>query len=467
MQERGGQESPTRTILVLPVEFVGQDEGSDRAGRAFAEAMAINLAQAKGLTVLPVPKALESGRGGRGDPSSLAKRVGADLVLTGSVLRDGKSLRATFTAIDSKRNRVLCGAQETADDGDLSRIAATTIRELVSQLGISQPKRYDYFRYISCGPELAKFPGLPETIAALRRHDVPAGLAGTQRLIEAFPNDYDAHAMRMVALIDAFNFDNSQSNGEAVRDEANVLARIDPKSPFAGYNPLERRDPEEQLIGSNRSLLRDDFTPAARSHGLRERAKILQSMDSTGAALTAMEEAIRFDPASPFNYTYLADILHRIGRKDEAIDRLRQAIALDPWFVSSYTSLGKMLEDEGNWDEALRNYRTARDINQTQAGWSWYALALWRAGYRDSAAVVANVGMTRPETAEGSYGLACIKAQTGSRREALSLLHRSLSLGFVPTEITNDQYLAPLRGDPEFERIVRDVQLQSRATQPR
>ena len=43
------------TILVLPMEVRGQEEGADYFGRVFAEAIVVNLAVADGLRVLPVP----------------------------------------------------------------------------------------------------------------------------------------------------------------------------------------------------------------------------------------------------------------------------------------------------------------------------------------------------------------------------------------------------------------------------
>ena len=45
-----------RTLLILPMEVRGQAEGGDYVGRAFAEALAVNLAQSKNLNVLAVPE---------------------------------------------------------------------------------------------------------------------------------------------------------------------------------------------------------------------------------------------------------------------------------------------------------------------------------------------------------------------------------------------------------------------------
>src|SRR5262249_2710409 len=48
--------SDARTILVLPMEVRGQGEGADDAGRAFAEAVSVDLAQRQDLSILPVPQ---------------------------------------------------------------------------------------------------------------------------------------------------------------------------------------------------------------------------------------------------------------------------------------------------------------------------------------------------------------------------------------------------------------------------
>jgi serine/threonine protein kinase len=54
-----------RTILILPLEVRGQNDGGDYVGRAFAEALAMHLARTKDLHVLPVPQAGELARAAR------------------------------------------------------------------------------------------------------------------------------------------------------------------------------------------------------------------------------------------------------------------------------------------------------------------------------------------------------------------------------------------------------------------
>ena len=51
----GEKLSDPSTLLVLPMRVQGQEEGAEFVGRALAEAIAVNLAQAPELTILPVP----------------------------------------------------------------------------------------------------------------------------------------------------------------------------------------------------------------------------------------------------------------------------------------------------------------------------------------------------------------------------------------------------------------------------
>jgi hypothetical protein len=52
-------------------------------------------------------------------------------------------------------------------------------------------------------------------------------------------------------------------------------------------------------------LARDDLTPALRSHALRMRAVNLSYAGDDSAGIKDLQDAIRLDPANPFNHIYL------------------------------------------------------------------------------------------------------------------------------------------------------------------
>ena len=62
----------------------------------------------------------------------------------------------------------------------------------------------------------------------------------------------------------------------------------------------------------------------------------------------------------------------------------------------------------------------------------------------------------QPRNATAHYNLACSLALSKRRADALRSLHRAIELGYTDLEwMQQDPDLAGLKGDPEFERLLR------------
>ena len=68
------------------------------------------------------------------------------------------------------------------------------------------------------------------------------------------------------------------------------------------------------------------------------------------------------------------------------------------------------------------------------------------------------LGRDHPDVVRRYYNLACLGARSGDRDEAMSRLREAVDRGFRWGGIVDDPDLDSLRGDPEFEAIVREVE---------
>jgi TolB-like protein len=133
----GASADPHR-VLILPMEVRGQSEGADYVGRAFAEAVAFTLAQAKDLTVLPVPAGGLKREFGAMEPAKMALDAGAGRLLAGALAREGAAINVSLSLTDATKNRILWGARRRAEDGDIyalvSSLAALVAKEMATAL---------------------------------------------------------------------------------------------------------------------------------------------------------------------------------------------------------------------------------------------------------------------------------------------------------------------------------------------
>jgi tetratricopeptide (TPR) repeat protein len=88
----------------------------------------------------------------------------------------------------------------------------------------------------------------------------------------------------------------------------------------------------------------------------------------------------------------------------------------------------------GNYEESLRYFERAHEVRKQVFGAGHLALG-WN-----------------------SYDRACVLARQGRRAAALGALREAVAVGWASDLIASDRDLASLRGDPDFEAIVEDVQ---------
>jgi tetratricopeptide (TPR) repeat protein len=455
-----------RTVLVLPMEVRGQTDGADYLGRAFSEALAVNLAQARALTVLPVPVNAVGGGASR-EPARAARSAGAGRVVTGSILRQGKTLQASLSLVDAGGNRILWGTQRTAPDDSLTNLAIALAGNIAAELGAKSPKRYEYFLYLTGTPTMAASPAFGEALGSVRRLDAPTALVATQRLIQAFPNEPDAHLLRTAALfMDNWEVRQDPIKRRAFEQSAETLHRIDPQNPWVEHfrAMFAARDGrvDEMIDRLTRILGRQDLTPAARANILSIRSQWQAIQGNSTAAISGIEEALRLNPTDDLDLAIAGGTLLQLGRREDALVRARQAIALNPSSTQNQFLLGDSLYQLGRWDESTSPLGKACELRKGQVHCAYYALALQRAGRVPEALAQATTAIALPESDWGTSILASYHALAGHRDEALRLLRRSLELSPSPTEADvnhtlNDPDLASLRDAPEFKAILAEM----------
>ena len=450
------------TILVLPLEIRGQsDSDADYVGRAFAEALAVNLAEIKELRVLPVPEVGEVGSSGALDRARAAQELGAGLLLTGAITRDGDVVHASLKMLDTVENRILWGTSKEAGEGDLASLAASLAREGADKLGFgSTRKLYDAPMNVTGSPAMHDSPELVETLGALRRFELEASLAASERLARAFPDELDAQVLRAEALGRATFFNPNPAVMEPFHEHLRKLERLDPSSPYAeffrSYGVVRLTLVEEV----SKLLRRDDLTPSFRRELLRMRAWALRNTGDPDTAVVDLEAALELDPANARILADLGYILRETDqdRGEEALMRVQQAVALEPtvWFY--HHSLGHVYTGLERYEEAAATYGKACELNRFQQPCAARAGSLWDTGRKEEAVAAAQEAAAMDDTVAGTYNLACFHARAGNRDEAMALLHRTVDLGWDSAWMATDPDLKNLHGHPEFEALVARVQ---------
>ena len=422
------------TVLILPLEVRGQVRDADFAGRAFAEALAVNLAQARGVRVMPVPSAGELISPGILGKARAALLAGADRLVVGALTREGDSLRAGVSLIDTQANQVIWGTERTASGGDLSLLASSLALQIAERLGAPAVRRYEYFLYVTGPPGMATSPELAEALGSVRRYELPQSLESTRRLIERFPREPDAHVLRGAALlIDIVARGPDSSRSRAIAGELATLHRLDPRNPWYDAARAILMPPNPQAIRLlSHVVARHDLTPAARGAVLAMRADKFAGVGDTSAAIADGEQAVQLDPASDLSLSTLARALTRAGRYREAAQCVRQAVALNPTVVNYWLQLGNCMLKQGQWEEYVADLGRAAALSpDADAILSAQSDGLSCVGrYRDAADCARRALQLKPERWYYGLQLALSLMRLGEWKEAVALLDRACAVGF-------------------------------------
>src|SRR5262245_22208134 len=325
-----GHSVDDRTILVLPVAVRGQDEGADYVGLAFAQALAVNLAKAPALRIVPVPETPveESAR------SAMANRFGAGRILTGMVVREPQAIRASLSLVDVRGNRIVWGTQSRVEGDDLSVAAVGLARAALAGMGETEPRLYEHIEELSPAGEMGRSLDLAEALGAFRRGDRPAAVEPTRRLVAAFPSNPEAWALRSYAALHVWFQGPSQERRADLEASLETLRRLDPDSPYLmllrGYVSSADGQPRDAIEAFSHLLERSDLTPGFRSMALGLRADREGDIGDPAAAEHDLQKALRLDPTRARNLSRLSRLYRASGRYDEAIEAAQRVIALEP-----------------------------------------------------------------------------------------------------------------------------------------
>jgi serine/threonine-protein kinase len=455
------------SIAVLPLENLSRDPDQEYFADGMTEALIADLAHIGALRVISRTSAMRF-KGVRRPLPEIARELGVDAVVEGSVLRAGDRVRITAQLIEAATDRHLWAGRYERDFSDVLGIQSEVAQAVASeiQVQITQQER--------------------ARLAATRRIDPEAHEAYLKGRFLWNKRSREALEQALVLFNRAIERDPTYAPAfSGLADCHNILADANYHSPDVAF-PRAR-------AAALRALALDDGLAEAHSSlayvmvsnewdwegGEREyrRAIELERGYATAhqwyAGLLAIRkrfdegiahsrEAVRLDPLSFILYSAVGEVCYYARRFDEAIDMQRRAIELAPEFGPARMDLGRTLEAASRYDEALASYQKGLELTSTFPNAS-VALACLHAaagrpdeahGILDAMRLKAAIDFVPP------YAFASVHARLGEVDAAIEALETGYrvhdrALTFLDVNPRFDI----LRSDPRFGDLVRRMRL--------
>jgi TolB-like protein/tetratricopeptide (TPR) repeat protein len=454
------------SIAVLPFVNMSDDKSNEYFSDGLTEELLNVLANVQGLRVIARTSSFAY-KGKEVKISDVARDLNVDNVLEGSVRKSGNRVRITtqlIRASDSSHvwsqtyDRNLDDVFALQDEISGQVVDALKVRLLrggtpTGETGGTQvAAAYDAFlqgRYNKQQGEaeatLRKALSLFDDAIRLDPGYARAYVGRSDTLTRLAANGYEP-------------FESTFKLGEAAAKKAIELAPelAEAYLSYANFLSLLEYDQQGAKVAARRAL---ELNPGSFDVQWTY-AQIASAYAEHEEAMAAARKAVELDPLSAAAMQTLASSYYYARRYDEAEKAARRALELEPGRTNSHAALGWVLLELRRHEEALAEFEKETVGWQRMTG---QALVFARTGRPD----LARAEMQKMHDLMGdapSYQLAEISAQLGDVEGTFRWLKnaRRVRDPGLPATALVDPLLDPVRKDPRFDALLRDIGLLAR-----
>ncbi len=453
------------SIAVLPLVNLGRDSADQYFADGMSEEITSKLAKVRGLRVASRTAAI-SVRGKAASVAEIGKLLNVATLLEGTMQRDKNRLRITARLVSVADGFTLWSDVYERDPKDIF-----SVQDEISQAIV-----------VALGAELhTEAPVTPNTV---KRAVAPAayneyllgrfffakrGDAALRSAIEHFKAAVkidSSYALAYAGIADAYSVlplygptkgDEVWPLAMSAADRAITLDSTLAEGYAARGNLLDAAwrwsDAERDL---RRAIeLRPSYAQAHQWLG-----ENLMVNGRLGESVTELKRATDLDPTSPIALGIYALALGVAGDSTSAFEQGKKAVDLDPSLYATRFMLGTVKLYSAKYGEAIRDLEGAAALSKgldAVRGMLGYAYA--KAGDRARAtAIVAELEKAKTPDA---FAIARVYVGLGDNAKALHWFERAASQhnGYFQSESLQSPIFEPLRGDPQFGKIVHSVGL--------
>ena len=453
-----------KRIAVLPFANLS----ADREQAYFSEGIAEELRGALSRIGLEVIGRASSDAVKDLDTKAAAGKLGVANILTGSVRRSPKTIRVNAQLVRGSDGVERWAQSYDRAPGDTIEIQSDIAANVAQALSIALGQAAHTALTLGGTADSAAQDLLLQSRKLFQEAEGPPGIRQSLALIDAAlardPNYADAYVEKAFGLTAlALNFPSSPDETTAQVAQAEAAAKratmLAPKlgSAYVALGRVEsgRINFRSMLTYLKQALALSPEDPNVLRYSCRELAFLGRGQEG----LRLSDRYIGLDPLNGWAYQRKAEILFFLRRYPEAIEAGRKAIAAAPNFLNSRFVNGYSLLLLRRPAEAMAEFRAMPADDPFRL--TGEALAAARTG--DASATERWMARMRQLYGVGmSYQYSEIQAQLGDTGRALAELEnavRAKDAGLLYLKV--DPFLDPIRNDPRYTALVRQLNFPS------
>jgi eukaryotic-like serine/threonine-protein kinase len=460
-------------IAVLSFTSVGDDPANAALADGLMESLTGKLSNLDvGSQSLWVVPASEVRRRKVADALAARKEFGANLVVTGSIQRDGQTIRLIVNLIDAANTRQLGSGEFQDRTGDFSLVQDSAVTKLANLMNI--PLTRDMLRGTGGKVAPVAYESYLKGLGYLQRYDKPGNLeqsiASFETAIDSDPtfalafaslaeahvlkyktdqnvkwiDQASAHAQRAAQLNDQLpmvhitlgRIHNNTNKTDLALQEFLRALDLDPRSPdaIAGTAAVyenQRRYKEAEETFRRATVLRPDYWDGYNNLGL-----FYYRRRRFAEAAVQLRKVVELTPDNSAGYVNLGVVLAADGKLPEAAGAYQQAIRIAPSY-GIYNGLGNIHYRQKNYAEMAKSYEASIKLNDKDYR-LWLNLALAnrlldrtdqvKAANERALPLLEETAKVRPQDATVQSALGLLYANLGKPEQAIPRMEAALAL---------------------------------------
>ncbi len=435
-----------RQLAILPFRNLTSNAEGDLWGAGLAETVIARLANVNGLQVV-TPRAPAEAADPNANIPSLARRLGANTLLSGSLQRENDRFRITYRLVDASGAQIAANAIDGSELFVLQdRVADSVVKDLRLRRGAQRTPT----------PSGLDTPALQErylaAIGLLQRYDrregIEQALGILQKLADEKPNSALVQAALARADLAMYNFTNDRAWADRAIAATDAARALDPGLPqvdvTVGNTLLATGKAREAVQAFHRALAAQPGDVQA----LLGLGRATEAAGDVAGAEAALRRAIELEPSFAA-YNQLASLYFDLGRYGDASETFGRAVRAAPDSASALNNLGGAETMRCNFPAALVAYRKALALEPANAetASNLGLTELWTGHGPEAVAALERAAKESP----GSYmiwgNLGDAYRAQGARDKASDAFVRSIELAqkqlaLNPSDSTAQSYVA-------------------------
>ncbi len=447
-----------KSIAVLPFKTIGPRAETELMGLGMADALIIKLSRLEGISVLPTSAVFRYSTREK-DALSIARDLGVEAVLDGTVQREGDRIRVTAQLIKASDGTTIWSDKFDDSYTDLFALEDSISAKMTEAVG----KRLGDARVTtasrcSTNPE-AQISYLTGLYFWNRRtkENLSKAIDYFERAVQKDPNFAVAHAL----LADSYYLGSQDTYELYSRDESLKRAKA------SVTRALELDDSLAEAHTVKAAVLWNEMNFTEADHEFRRALELnpnyavghlrygyfLFGAEKLDQALNETRQAQNLDPVSPVTNSAHAFMLTMARDFDASIAFNKKALELQSDVTAARLNLGLNYMEKGMFNEAIAEFDKVTKSDPLASTICKIKALGWAGKTAEARQMLDEFLSVKGNQQLSYYDAAVLYASVGEKEKAFESLEKILVMRWNAARLRYDPELDPLRADPRFNEL--------------